>query len=136
MRPAYVVGLGLAFVLGSCYGGSDEPPPEFIEVPRTKVVEVPAEPLDPIVLVPESCLLAASYADRISRHADKMYASGDEQLAIISDARKALAEGGDLNAIENRQRRLQGHTVGNLYEVSVILTRFQSAYKECKKEQE
>lgn len=113
---------------------TDEPPPEFIEVTRTKIVEAPTP--DPVVVsvVPDSCIEALRYADTISRAADNLYSEGVAQLDIISDARKALAEGGDLNTLENRQRALQGDTVDDLYTVSEAITRFTDVHIECKKE--
>lgn len=131
-----LVGLALAFGLGGCLGSNmaDEPPPEFIEVPHTKIIEAPAPDPVEVSVVPESCLQAMALTDTISRQADKMYTHGDEQLAIISDARQAIAGGNDLNVIANRQRSLQGDTVNNLYSASEAIMKFTAVYNECKKE--
>lgn len=129
------IGLGLAFALGGCLGSNmaEEPPPEFIEVPRTKIVEAPTPAPVEVSVVPESCLEALALADIISRRADKMYQVGTTQLAIVSAAREALADGVlELNAIEVRQRNLQGRTVGHLYAVSEATQRFTILQTECK----
>lgn len=136
MQRLAAIVLLLAFALGVWTANifKEAPDPVFIKVPQYKVIREPAAPPERVAYVPQACLLASRMAGRISKAADKMYNTGDRQLEIISAVREALASGGDINALENRQRRLRSNTVGYLSDVSIGLTTFQHFYHDCKEQ--
>ena len=127
-----LVALVVAFVLGILVANATHTPEvDFVEVPKTKTVREPAPDPIEVTVVPEACIEAVKFAKEIADAAGRMYAYSDEQLAIISLARKTLADGGDLSVAENRQRDLQGDTVGDLYSVEEALYNFEMTYEEC-----
>ncbi len=136
-----VVCVLLAFGVGSCVGNSTDPTPkvEFVKITKTKIVTAEPEPAPPAQLVmPDSCVAALRYARQAAAASERMYQSGDTQLDLISDARKALADGSnvalDLNAVEDRQRNLQGNAVGALSNLTEYLYSLERAQTECKEE--
>jgi len=121
----------VAFGLGVAYGNSnDTTKVDFIEVPRTKVVtkEVPGER---VVVFPDACGEALSHAREVGAAGSALYRFSDEQLAIISDARIALASGTDLATVENKQRSLQSKTIGDLEDLVTSLDRLNREREEC-----
>ena len=138
MQSLAAVVLVLAFALGFWTANifKEDPDPVFIKVPQTKIIHEPAPPPERVAYVPQACLLASRMAGRISKAADKMYNTGDRQLEIISAVREALASGGDISALENRQRRLRSNTIGHLWDASNDLSTFQHFYKDCKEQTE
>lgn len=133
-----LVPLILIFSAGGCVGHSmtDEPPPEFVKVPHTVIVHDDPPAPKTVYRISSDCLQSLRYAGTITAAADRLYASSEVQLRILSDARRALASDGDLNAIEDRQRNLQGREVGALDKAEESLSRFHMFYDSCKKEQQ
>jgi len=123
--------LGAGILLGN---KTATPEVDFVEVPKTVTVTEEAPPPVEVAVFPESCQRALEYALRLERNGEKLFHAGDKQLAIFSDARLTLAAGGDLNAIENEQRRLRSSTVGSLYNMTEAFYQFELAYEECHEE--
>lgn len=130
----YLVGGLLVFTLGGCLGAKTVTPEvEYVEGPtRTKVVTetLPAERIE---YVPQACLDALGYAARIYSAGADMYDMTNRQLAIISEARQALASSSSngLTAQENAQRILKGDTVVAGLELSDNLLDFERTKEEC-----
>lgn len=132
---AYLIGAVLLFGLGGCLGNKmASPEVDIVEVERTRTVHEPAPPPEEVPVLPQSCLDALRYADTIANAASSMYDRGESQVDIISAAREALAGGEDLSTVENRQRRLSGHLVADLSDLSEALYRYQQSKKECENE--
>lgn len=126
----------LSFMLGAQMGhDAADPKTRVVHVPVdhtvTKVVHDPAPPPEIHNVMPESCQSALRYERAIARNADRMYARGDRQLAIVSQARMALASNGDLSKVEERQRNLSGALVGNLSDMSEAITLYTESMKNC-----
>jgi hypothetical protein len=123
-----------AFVVGSIMGGvtSSDTRAEFIEVPKTKVIHEPAPEPEKVPYIPEGCLDAVETAERLAISAEGIYASGEEQIAIVQDGRLYLAAQRNMSDIEERQRALHGETVGFLYELAKDLAVYEEEIKECK----
>lgn len=136
MKPVLICAV-LAFLLGSCMGSrfATDSPPEFIEVPKTKIEYRDPPPPEQVNVFPEACQEAVALADGIARSAEKLYGSGEEQLAILSDGRLYLAAKRNTEPIEMRQRRLHGRTIGDLYDLEEQFARYETAAKECRSEQ-
>lgn len=132
------VWLGMTFVVGLLLGGAiseDDTRVEFIEIPRTKVVEGPAPPPIETVVVPESCIKAVALSRDIVDSARGLYRSGEEQVAIVQDGRLFLAAKRNMSEIEERQRKLFGDTTGYIYDLEVTFARYEKARKQCESEQ-
>lgn len=130
--------VAVCLFVGSCAGakvaGEPETKTEFVQMPgKTKVI-VEKEKGDTVYVMPDSCIRALEMADEMVRNAEDMYDFGTEQLQIISDTRMALADGGDLATIENRQRKLQGKMVRNLSDAEEAYYKYGLAYNECKED--
>lgn len=122
------------FSLGAI-NASDEPTKvDFIEVPRTKIIHEPAPDPVKVPTIPQSCLDALAYADDITRAAEAIYRSGQEQLQIIEDGRLTLIRGEPMIEIDRRQRDLHGKTVGDLYDLEEAFAMYDTAEQECEKQ--
>jgi hypothetical protein len=131
-----LVALVIAFILGILIANATQTPEvDFVERTKIKTVREPAPDPVEVTVIPQACLDAVKFAKEIEDAASNMYAFGDKQLEVISDARKALADGGDLATVENRQRALQGHTVGELYTIEEAMYNFEIVYEDCKESQ-
>lgn len=133
MRLAIV--LALVFGVGSCMGSrTNETEIDYIEVPRTKIVEVPAEAPVSVAVMPEACASALEYGRSIAVAAELNYKLSDVQLDIISLTRSLLAQGKNTAPAEERQRDLQGDTVGNLSDLEESFYFFEKYRIECEDE--
>jgi hypothetical protein len=130
-------GSALLFGIGSFVGSTSQPTPEpeFIKVPHYEVIykDAPAPPA-PKPVMPESCQQAVDAAKRVTNAGSRMYAQSDEQLAILSQARFDLAAGRNTTSVDERQRALQGRTVGNLRILEESLTDIDLLNKKCAEE--
>lgn len=128
-----VVIFSIGIVIGK---NTASPKVDFVRMPaKTKIVKEPAPP--PVVKTewPEACADALDYAYEIEVYANKIYDSGTKQLDIISQGRVAVSGNGDMSAVENRQRALQGITVGALGSLEKAFAAYDLANQECKGEQ-
>lgn len=134
-RPG--VWITVALISGVVLGGaasSGDSRPEFVEITRTKIVKEPAPPPVEVEVFPEACQRAVDLAADMARSAEGIYASGEEQLDIYSDTRLAAAAGASTLEIETRQRRLHGKTVGDLFDLEQAFAAYDTATKECEKD--
>jgi hypothetical protein len=123
--------------IGALIGASFQPPAkvEFVEVPHTKIIYRDAEdppPAPPAPPLSDECKAALRFANGAVKHAEKVYASGDTQLQIISDARIALFDADSLALIQERQQRLHNSTVGALADLEEAIDLYHSTIKLCK----
>lgn len=130
---ATLVGGGVILAFGILLGNMSAPDakPEFIKVPVTKTITETKE-VKVAAPFPESCHEALRLGEKLANKTNKMYANGNTQLKIISDARMILADGGDLAVIENRQRRFSGRQVGLLSSANEEYQMFTIYLDECK----
>jgi hypothetical protein len=128
----------IAFLLGSCMGGmTASPDVEFVEIRQpAETVTVEPEPLPAEVVHPQSCKDAMRYAERMADEAEQMFALGDRQLDIVSQARLQLADSASLAKVEEAQRDLRSDLIGNLSKLSEATYSYEQAAAECKKEVE
>ena len=98
----------------------------------TKIVQAPTPDPVEVEVLPDACLAALDQTYRLHEAAGGLYAASDLQLDVISDARKTLAEGGDLNAVENEQRDLQGDMIGDLLDMETAYDSYLRYYDDCK----
>jgi hypothetical protein len=129
----------LAFLLGSCMGSrfATDSSPDIVRLPpKTEIVYRDPLPPEQVSIFPAACQAAVALADSMARAAEKLYASGEEQLTIISDGRLTLAAKKNMSEIEERQRRLHGKTIGHLYDLEESFARYETAMKECEKANE
>jgi hypothetical protein len=139
----FFIAVAMIFGIGACTGYNIQPQPEdhveFIQVPHTVIVTETAKP-DPQPVQPaelsDACLAAIKSADRVARHAESIFDSGTNQLAIISDARIALFDQDttELQAITNRQNRLHSSTVGHLALMEESLLAMKRALQTCREQ--
>lgn len=136
MKLAIFAGVAI-FAFGGVVGQSmaSDPPPEFIKVPGpTKVVTETSPPVT-VSVMPDSCTTALEYADVIARNGEGIYSRGDDMLDIMSDYRRLLADGGDVNILTNKQQHIQNLTVNQLYRLSLAYDNYQTALAQCKEDQ-
>lgn len=131
-------GVVLAFLLGSCMGAATSTPEvDIVRIPGpTKYVEVEPDVPEPEPYVPEVCLEVGRIAQRIVRSAETIFNTSTEQLRILSLARRTLANGGDLNVVDNRQRNLKGRNMGALYTLEAQLAAYEGANQSCEEQTE
>ena len=125
-----VFGIGAAF--GQSLGpGADV---EFVEVERTKIVEVtPAPAPTPVAELPKDCQYALKYTHEAATMAEKVFKSGQDQIQIMSDARLALYSGdpNEIIAIQMAQQELHSKTVGYLADMEEALANLELVLPGC-----
>jgi hypothetical protein len=126
---------GGIFAVGVSTGAKTVTPEvDFVEIPRTKIIHEEAPPPEEVEVVPESCLDALRYAEQLQVAADHMYDRGEAQKQIIKDVLIAIEMGTPLKDLMHEQRQLEEDLVGDLYDMSVTVPKYEEARKECRED--